>query len=160
MAVAALADGAIDTLGCVIQTMARHRFRLDRADDGAQFAQLCGDMARHVENGAAVPACDIEQADDGRRQWSHVRRFYVDRRQAEQKYVTDRLGDYRDVVADLIDGLRQIGQRDADTESAVRKSFDAIENAIADALVPEIRATMKAAIGDVEQTFATAKENL
>ena len=155
--VSELADGAIDTLGTVIRTMGEASIPLDH-DDPDRFASLCFDMARHVENGAAVPAQDITPMQDGSRQWQQVQRFFVDRRHAEAKFVGEKLGDYRGVVEDLMLGLRQIGQRDAETEHAVRQCFESIENAMTGGLLPDVRGAMKEAISNVEQTFAQQKQ--
>ena len=153
---AALADGALDTLGCVIRTMGQSPIPLDQ-DDTGQFEAICGAMARHIENGAAVPEFDIDQTTDGSRKWSRVRRFYVDRRDAESRFVRERLGDYRGVVEDLMNGLRQIGQRDAATEDTVRQYLEEIEHAILAGELPQIRNAMKAAIDNVERTFSEQK---
>lgn len=153
----ALADGALDTLGSVFRTMGEASFPLDN-EDNEEFEIVCDAIARHVENGAAVPPCDIEQSTDGAREWSRIRRFYVDRRTAEANYVTERLGDYRGVVEDLMNGLRQMGDRDADTHSAVVRVLEEVEAAVAEGVLPEIRNVVKAAISNVEQTYAEQKE--
>ena len=88
-----LADGALDTLGCVFQTMGRESFALDSDTNLHEFSEHCLEIARHVEHGSAAPAVDIDEAEVGTRQWGKVRRFFVDRRKQEKSYVVDRLGD-------------------------------------------------------------------
>lgn len=147
-------DGAIDTLGCVIRTMGDIAFPLDDEVDTEHFRDLCLEFACHVENGAPVPSVDISQTIDGSREWAHIRRFYVDRRQDEKAFVTERLQDYRGVVEDLVGGLRKIGERDKATEGKVKQSLDTIEGAVAKGLLPQIKAAVDKTIESVTETFA------
>ena len=153
-----IADGALDTLGCVIRTMGDISFPLADEIDPQEFQALCNNFARHVENGAAVPARDIGQSSGGQRQWSHIRRFFIDRRTAERTFVTERLGDYRDVVQKLVDGLRQAGQRDLDTEQAVRENLGLIENAVDTGLLPDIKIALGLTMQNIEHTFTRQKQ--
>ncbi|MDH3352684.1 MAG: GGDEF domain-containing protein, partial [Gammaproteobacteria bacterium] len=118
----------------------------------------CSQFAGHVENGAAVPAFDIPQTTDGSREWSQVRRFFVDRRRAEKTFVTERLHDYREVVEDLIVGLRQIGERDENTESHVRVSLKIVEDAVSNGDLPDIKAALSLAVQQVTETFVEQKK--
>ena len=153
----ALADGALDTLGTVIRVMGEDAFPLDHDVDPAIFRELCAQFAGHVENGAAVPSYDIAQSADGAREWSLVRRFYADRRQAETAFVTDRLQNYRSVVEDMVAGLRQIAERDQTTENRVIESLNAVEQAINDGALPKIEAALAQTIEQVTETFAEQK---
>ena len=151
-------DGALDTLGCVFRTMRDVSFPLDLEGDTREFATLCDQFACHVEHGGAVPLYGIPQGADGHRQWARLRRFYVDRRRDEKTFVTERLQGYRGVVGDLVNGLRQIGQRDRETETSVKKSLDAIETALATGVLPEIRAALTETIAAIGETFALQKK--
>ena len=146
-----IADGALDTLGCVIRTMGDISFPIADENNAQEFQELCSNFARHIENGAAVPAQHIGQSSDGQRQWARIRRFFIDRRTAERKFVTDRLGDYRSVVQKLVDGLRQVGQRDQDTEQAIRENLRLIENAIDTGILPEIKIALGLTMQNIEQ---------
>jgi diguanylate cyclase (GGDEF)-like protein len=151
-------DGALDTLGCVFRTMRDVSFPLDLEGDTHEFATACDQFACHVEHGGAVPLYDIPQAADGDRQWARMRRFYVDRRREEKAFVTERLQGYRGVVGDLVNGLRQIGQRDRETETSVKQSLDAIETALATGILPEIKAALTETIDAIGETFALQKK--
>ena len=153
-----LADGALDTLGTVIRVMGEESFPLDHDVDPAIFRELCAQFAGHVENGGAVPSYDITQSADGARDWSLVRRFYADRRQAENAFVTDRLQNYRSVVEDMVAGLRQIAARDQTTENRVLESLNAVEQAISAGALPEIEVALAQSIEQVTQTFAEQKQ--
>ena len=105
-----------------------------------------------------MPSIDIAASADGQRQWAHVRRFYIDRRQNETDFVTERLHNYRDVVEDLVNGLRQIGQRDQNTESSVKKNLDVIEKAVDVGQLPQIKAAVDETVKNITETFAKQKE--
>jgi len=152
-----LADGALDTLGSVIRVMGDEAFPIDQEVDPSVFHVKCCQFAGHIENGAAVPAFDIPQTADGSREWSQVRRFFADRRRAEKTFVTERLHDYRDVVEDLIVGLRQIGERDEHTESHVRVSLKIVEDAVNGGDLPDIKAALSLAVKQVTETFVEQK---
>ena len=106
-----LTDGALDTLSNIIRVMGDESFPLENDIDETVFPDMCKEFSCHVENGAAVPSCDIPQSANGTREWAHVRRFFADRRKAEKSFVTERLHDYRGVVEDLVSGLKTIGGR-------------------------------------------------
>lgn len=154
----ALADGALDTLGSVIRVMGEDAFTLDVEPDPAVFRAKCEQFAGHIENGAAVPAFDIPQSPDGTREWSDVRRFFADRRRAEKSFVTDRLSNYRDVVEDLLIGLRQIGDRDQATESRVQEALLSVEDAVASGEIQAIRAALAKTVAQVTETFVQQKQ--
>ena len=153
-----ITDGALDTLGCVIRTMGEVSFPLADGKSPETFQEICGEFACHVENGAPVPALDIAQSADGRRQWSRIRRFFIDRRTDEKSFVTDRLGDYRGVVENLVEGMRQIGQRDQETEQRIRENLSLVENAIDNGNLPEVQAALRLTMDNIEETFARQKE--
>ena len=152
-----LGNGAIDTLGCVIRAMGNLSFPLDDEANDELFQALCDQFACHVENGTAVPSHGIPQTRDGERQWSGVRRFYIDRRTSEQAYVTERIGDYRDIVQDLVDGLRHIGQRDQDTETGIFRNLGAVEAAVNSGNLQEIKDAVSQTIDNVTDIFVKQK---
>ena len=153
-----IADGALDTLGSVIRVMGDESFPLDKDTDPTTFPTVCAEIARHVENGAAVPSFDIPQSQNGARQWERVRRFFADRRHAEKSFVTERLQDYREVVDDLVAGLRDIGERDETAETSIRESLQTIEEAVATGALPQIKAALTQTVTQVNETFAQQKE--
>lgn len=154
-----LADGAMDTLGSIIRTMGSASFPLDDGQDNDNFESQCEDLARHIENGAAVPTLGISLTSDGERQWGHIRRFYVDRRNKEHEFVGSRLSDYRGVVEDLVGGLREIGQRDRETETCVRRNLTSIETAVATGILPEIKSTLNATMRNIAESLAQQKQD-
>lgn len=148
-----VADGALDTLSNVILVMGKESFPLENDIDPSIFPEMCAEFSAHVENGGAVPSCGIEASLDGTREWAHVRRFFADRRKAENEFVTTRLHDYRGIVEDLVSGLRNIGERDQTTEASVKESLNQIEDAVGTGVLPEIRKTLAKTLKEVTDTF-------
>lgn len=153
-----IADGALDTLGSVLRVMGDESFPLDQDVDPLMFRARCGQFAGHVENGAAVPAFDIPRSVDGSREWAQVRRFFADRRRAEKVFVTDRLHDYRDIVEDLIVGLRQIGERDQTTECRIKEALQSVEDAVSSGKLEDIKAAVVHTVKQVSNTFTEQKK--
>lgn len=148
-----ITDGALDTLSSVIQTMGEQSFLLDTDRDPHLFPRECADFVRHIENGEAVPTRDIPRSADGNREWPQIRNFFTERRRAERSFVAERMGSYREVVEDLVAGLRQIGERDQDTQRKVSMSLSAVENAVATGDLARIREVLKDAVHRVTETF-------
>ena len=152
-----IANGALDTLSSLIRVIGDESFPLDSDSDPAFFPSICGNLARHVENGAAVPAFDIELKNTGEREWQTVQRFMVERRRHEKKFVTERLGDYREIVNDLVSGFREIGHRDKHSEADVRECLTLMQDAISDDELPRIKTALADTIAKVQEIFAQQK---
>lgn len=153
-----LADGALDTLSNVMRTMGNESFRLDSDMDSTLFPRICTEFACHVENGAAVPSFDIPASTDGKREWARVRRFFADRRHQEKQFVTERLQRYRGIVDELVTGLRDIGNRDQNTESSIIECLSVIEEAVGNGELPLIEDALSETISRVTDTFAKQKQ--
>ena len=154
-----LADGALDTLGSVIRVLGDESFPLDQDVDLDIFRGTCRQFAGHIENGAAVPARNIPQSADGQREWTQVQRFFAERRRAEKAFVTERLDNYRDIVEDLVIGLRQIGERDQSTESRVREGLTDLQQAVSLGNIKVIKAALADTVKTVTDVFAEQKRD-
>jgi diguanylate cyclase len=152
-------NGALDTLTSLIRVLGEESFPLDRDSDPALFPSICCDFARHVENGAAVPALDIELKNTGKRDWKTVQRFMVDRRRQEKIFVTERLGDYREIVNDLVSGFQKIGHNDENAAANVRKCLISMQDAIGDDELPKIKTALAETITKVHEIFAEQKNH-
>ncbi len=152
-----LEDGALDTLGCVFSTLASDSFTLDTDRNAQSFPEHCLEVVRHIENGHAAPLLEIEQSDDGARSWNRVRRFYIDRRRQEKTFVTTRFQGYRDIVEDLVGGLRDICAQGSNTELLVTGKLVAIESAVERGELAEIKRVVTETISEVNQVFMQNK---
>jgi diguanylate cyclase len=152
-------NGALDTLTSLIRVSGEESFPLDKDSDPDYFPSICSDLARHVENGAAVPDLDIDLNDSGKREWETVQRFMVDRRRQEKKFVTERLGDYREIVNDLVSGFREIGHQDENAAANVRECLSSMQDAIGDDELPNIKTAMAETIATVHEIFAEQKNH-
>jgi diguanylate cyclase (GGDEF)-like protein len=149
-----LTDEALDTLGSFLRIYGSQSFAIEDEMTPEIFDELCRQFAAHVENGAAIPAFDIDRCGNGGRDWPRVRSFFADRRRAEKSFVTGRLDDYRGVVEDLLRGLRLIGERNQGMAERVTASLNAVENAVTGGGPQEIRAAIARAVEDVTAAFA------
>lgn len=148
-----LVDGAMDTLGCIFQTLGNESFPLENESDPHEFAAYCAEAARHVENGSAAPKLGIEQQDNGARHWGHIRRFYINRRIHENKFVSSRLQDYRSVVEDLVVGLKEICAQGNQTEKLITQSLNLMQEAIAGGQLPVIKRVLANTMTSVSEAF-------
>lgn len=150
-------DGALDTVSGMLRVMGSESFPIDDEIDTIDFEALCGAFARHVANGSAVPAWEIPQDPAGRRAWNRVRRFFTDRRKAEARFVTERLHDYRGIVEELVSGLRNVVQRDKQTEDTICERLEIVQQAVDAGDLSRIRDSLAETVQSVEETFAEQK---
>ena len=137
--------------------MGRESFPLDPNSEPHEFSEHCMEAARHIENGSAAPLLEIEQADDGTRNWGQVRRFFIDRRRQEKTFVSDRMQNYHGIVGDLVYGLRQICEQGDATKQVVIKSLGSIEDAVDGGHLPEISRVLTDMIRNVSALFTRQK---
>ncbi len=152
-------DGALDTVSNMLHVMGSESFAIDDEIDTIDFQALCAAFARHVANGSPVPAWDVPQDPDGRRAWNRVRRFFADRRKAETRFVAERLRDYRDIVDELVSGLRNVVQRDRRTEDTICQRLEFVQLAVDAGDVTRIRDALAETVQEVEETFADQKRD-
>ncbi len=150
-------DGALDTVSGMLRVMGVEAFAIDDEVDTIDFQALCQAFARHVENGSAVPEWEVPQDPAGRRAWNRVRRFFTDRRKAESRFVTERLHDYRDIVEELVGGLRGVVQRDKQTEDTICKRLEIVQEAVEAGDLNRVRDSLADTVREVEETFAEQK---
>ena len=150
-------DGALDTVSGMLRVMGAQSFAIDDEVDTIDFEALCAAFARHVENGSAVPEWEVPQDPAGQRSWSRVRRFFTDRRKAETRFVTERLHDYRGIVEDLVSGLRNVVQRDKQTEDTICQRLEFVQEAVDTGDLARIRDSVAETVRKVEETFAEQK---
>ncbi len=150
-------DGALDSVSSMLRVMGSESFAIDDEIDTIDFQALCAAFARHVENGSAVPAWEIPQDPAGRRAWQRVRRFFTDRRKAETRFVAERLHDYRGIVEDLVSGLRNVVQRDQQTEDTICQRLEFVQEAVEAGDLARIRDSVAETVQKVEETFAEQK---
>lgn len=148
---AALVDGSLDSLDCILRTMGEFAFELE--DEDPRFRDLCKQYARHVANGAAIEDEGIAEAGATDRQWARVRRFYVDRRQREETFVNDRLRNYRILVEDLVCGLKAMGNAEDATSSTVGDGLHSLQRAVDGKSMREIRHALAQSMATITAAF-------
>jgi len=151
-------DDALDTLGYLFQAYGDSAFRIAEASDEAEFAQLCSELVRHVEQGVEVPPLDIANQPPGHRDWGSLRRFFVDRRKQEKTYVDATVAEYRSAVEDLLAGLRDICAQGEATEETVATSLEAIRRIVEGGDVVSIKAALADTMSTINEAFAKQKQ--
>lgn len=154
-----ITNGALDTLSSMFQTLGNEAFPLDSEQDPNLFPRQCSEFVRHIENGEAVPTVGIPRSVSGDREWPQLRNFFSDRRREERQFVTERIGNYREVVEQLVAGLRHIGERDQRTQQRVSQSLTRMESVIASGDMAAIRSVLQQTIEQVEETFEAQRQD-
>lgn len=154
-----ITNGALDTLSTVFHTLGSEAFPIDTDIDPHLFTRQCTEFVSHIENGAAVPSVGIPRSVTGDREWPQLRNFFSERRRAEKRFVTERIGDYREVVEELIAGLRHIGERDQDTQQRVKQSLEVMEQAVDSGNLGRIQDVLKQTIEQVSDTFEAQRRD-
>ncbi|MEO0576188.1 MAG: GGDEF domain-containing protein [Pseudomonadota bacterium] len=132
-----LVDGSLDTLDAMLR--ATGEFAVEVEDEDPRFHDLCVEYARHVTNGTPILDEGIGQQADGSRDWARVRRFFVNRRELESEFVTHRISNYRMLVEDMVTGLRSISSGEANTQQAVMRGLDNVQESAKAGNIGEIR---------------------
>ncbi len=110
-----------EALAKVMRVLGRHSFDLDHLE-AKDIEKEFERWAMHVLVGSSV-ADDAEPLTDGRRDWGGLNRFMNTHRQHEKKYVTESLGDLRDV---LLTFTQTIGRAVIEDQETDRQMVDHI----------------------------------
>ncbi len=109
-----LAENALDAMAGFLRAMGQHGFSLGDDDAHTEFEAHCEAWAMHVltagpvEAEATCRARAIAQLGPGERAWADLGQFLRQRRQAESRFVEQRVDGFKEVVWELVDGMREI----------------------------------------------------
>ncbi len=130
---AQLAEGALDTLAGCLRTMGQQGFPLGDQDAHEEFTAHCEAWAMHVltagplEAQATARARAIAQLGPDERAWADLGQFFRQRRQAENRFVEQRFDGFKEVVWDLVDGMREISTSAAEMHDTLKSSLARLE---------------------------------
>jgi diguanylate cyclase (GGDEF)-like protein len=155
---AALTDGALDALAGILRSTGRYAFELD---DGRheEFVDACDAWVRHVTLGAPVPS-GAPEAGAGQRAWGELGLFYRDRRRSEQSFVNSRLGAFKGVIWELVEGLRVLSQSGSSTEATIQESLRQLERAVETESFERVRVAFARAVGDINSALRRRRAEL
>ena len=143
-----LADNALDTLAELIRTVGTSSFDIGEGNHEL-FVKDCEKWASHVLTGSREKEPDT---DPGKRAWGDIRRFLRSRRQKEVAFVEDQLGEFKDVVWEMVDSLGTMASTGRTTEVVIQDSLTMLESAIQSDSI----ATVRSILGPTMKTISEA----
>ena len=150
-------EPAAETLAKVMRLLGRHSFDLDQMeahDIEKEFER----WARHVLVGATV-AEDDEPLADGRRDWGGLNRFVNTHRQHEKRYVTESLGDLRDVILTFTQTIGRAVLEDQETDRQMADQIGGLEAASESSSVEEMKRALLEAAHSISHLLEERKQH-
>lgn len=146
-------DETLDTLAHLLRTFGRDAFRLDD-EDTEPLAERCERWARHVLTGAdAAPGGEEAPTRDAERDWPGLRRFFALRRVREAGYVERWLTESRELIGDLLAGMRSLTGAGQQAETSIATELNALEAAARGESLAELREAVGRTIGAIQTTL-------
>jgi diguanylate cyclase len=158
-------DSALDSAVAFLRTFGRYAFEIT-GTDAATFSRHCEAWAEHLSIGAIHPDAELDTTlpQAGQRDWAGARRFFSKRRQKEAEFITQGLGDLREVVADLTERLATTLSEDEESAQQVTEQVDCLRKAITidslDGLRREVVSTATLLSALIEQQNQRIQEQL
>ncbi|MCA9473641.1 MAG: GGDEF domain-containing protein [Nitrospirales bacterium] len=148
-------DQATEALAKIMRIFGRHSFELDSMGVG-EIEKEFERWAMHVLVGTPVVE-DEEAPNDGRRNWGELNRFVNTHRQHEKQYVTDSMGDLRDVLLTFTQTVVQAVVEDKETDRQMVKHIDELQVAAATSSVTEMKKALLSAVHGIGQAMEERK---
>jgi diguanylate cyclase (GGDEF)-like protein len=152
-------DAALDTLATVLRDAGNYAFCIGGEDAPEVFKDACEAWARHLLTGAPVaqgkPAVGPAE---GVRAWDQVRYFYRSRRQAEARFVTDHLSDYRGILWDFIRELRAVTTSGRAAGVEIQTHLGTLEEAIQGNSLESVRRAIGTVTQSIREVLAHQRE--
>ncbi len=146
-------DEALDTLINIIRTFGAHAFDVDTK--GIRHFQESNELwARHLATGSPPPEGASRGHRRSERDWRGVRHFVRQRREREHKYVTDQVGNVRELVWEVVEGLREMSSTATSAQASVDGCLERLQHAAAGDSLAELRRAVAEVVGAVKQTVA------
>jgi diguanylate cyclase len=135
-------DAVIDALGAVLRAMGKHAFDTDEAS-AHDVTLLFERWAQHVTIGGRHPDETDETPQRRGRDLAGMRRFFAEHRRREQKYVSDAVGELRQLVWSFV---RNVHRAIAEESEADAKAKHQISRLHAAAMGPSIEELKREAL--------------
>lgn len=154
-----LADNAIDTIADFVRIFGQHAFPLEGADQ-EDFTRDCEAWARHVTTGIAQTKhleegdmLDAEQYVGGERDWAGLRFFLRNRRREEESYVGGRLSTLKNMIWDMVSGLRNIAVDGEVAEGSIENNLLVLERAAKDGSLDTMQAVVASTVNNIRRSL-------
>lgn len=147
-----LSDRAFDSFAVVLRYFGQYSFSIG---EDSEFIRQADAIARHVLN-----AAPFKHATDGRRDWSMVQQFFKTRREQEVKFVNEKMASFKDVLKDVIVGLKNVSKGGAKAASTIENSLLELESAAEQNDIDRLRAVVKKTITDISSAVSEQSTQL
>ncbi len=150
------ADEVPAALAKVMRLLGRHSFDLDHLaseDIEKEFER----WAMHILVGASVSQGG-DPLTDGRRDWGGLNRFVNTHRQHEKKYVTESLGDLRDVLLTFTQTIGKAVIEDQETDRHMVEHIGGLQNASEASSAEEMKQALLMAVDGLSQLLEERKQ--
>ena len=149
-------DLAPEALAKVMRLLGRHSFDLDHLE-AEDIEKEFERWAMHVLFGAPV-AEDDEPLPGGRRDWGGLNQFVNTHRQHEKKYVTESLGDLRDVLLAFTQTIGQAVIEDQETDRHMVDHIGGLKDATEASSAEDMKQALLSAVDGISQLLEERKE--
>lgn len=114
----------------------------------------CERWVRHMVDGATppVPQADRVQKVPGT-DWGGMGEYFVGHRRLEKEYVGKSLGDLREAIWNLVQGLSRTFSEDKDSDSRVNQQLDRMKKVVEADSISEIKLVVNHAIQNLQQVL-------
>lgn len=121
--------------------------------DAEEITRLCQQWVDHLQHGKQPPA-DVESVTPA---WDHARDFAIKILHREHDYAVTRLGDFRQMIWVVIQGLREAFRDEQTSDQEVTLHLDRLRNAVETDSIDELRNEVVAAVVIIARTLEDRK---
>jgi diguanylate cyclase len=155
-----LTDDAIDTIADFLRLFGQHAFPLD-SNPTEEFTRDCEAWARHITTGIAQTKhredgdmLDAEQYGQGERDWAGLRFFLRNRRREEEAYVGGRLSTLKNMIWDMVSGLRNIAVDGEVAGGKIEENLLQLESAAKTGSLDTMQAIVASTVNNIRRCLA------
>ncbi|MGB0911656.1 MAG: diguanylate cyclase [Nitrospirales bacterium] len=152
----ATTDQAPEVLAKVMRLLGRHSFDLDQRE-AKDIEKEFERWAQHVLFGASVTESN-EAVTDGRRNWGGLNQFVNTHRRHEKKYVTESLGDLRDVLLAFTHTIGRAVIEDQETDRHMVDHIGGLKDASEASSAEDMKRALLSAVDGISQLMEERKE--
>ena len=150
---AAHSDGALDAVASVLRALGKHAFDLDTVD-AETTNKRCENWARQM----LVGKKDDDQASQPSRDWGGLRRFVNSHRRHEREFVECNVSGLKEVVLQLVQGLRGLSTAERSMASTVEASLTTIEGVAETGTLEQLKRDLPEILGGIRQAMTEQRQ--
>lgn len=121
--------------------------------DAEEITRLCQQWVDHLQHGKQPPS-GVESVAPA---WDHARDFAIKLLRREHDYAVTRLGDFRQMIWVVIQGLREAFRDEQSSDQEVTVHLDRLRNAVETDSIDELRNEVVAAVVIIARTLEDRK---